>query len=345
MLGNFAISFLGMSFLGQLLTSKSGNAVEPVMPAAATTRTPIATNGQLKVIGTQLCNEDGEPIQLKGLSSHGLQWFAGCLSSVSLNSLVTSFKADVFRIALYVQEGGYESDPVGFTNQVNQLIKETSDRGMYALVDWHILSPGDPTCNFDRARKFFTDIATANKGRNNLIYEIANEPSGVSWTTIKSYADRLIPIIRAIDPTSVILVGTPGWSSLGLSEGRNSHDIINAPINFPNIMYTFHFYAASHGDQYLNELDRASNSLPIFVSEFGIQEHTGDGQNDFAMADRYLDLLARKKISWTYWNFSDDFRSGAVLEPGSLSTGRWTDRHLKPSGTYIKNKIESGTLP
>jgi endoglucanase len=216
-----------MSFLGQLLTSKSGNAVEPVMPAAATTRTPIATNGQLKVIGTQLCNEDDEPIQLKGLSSHGLQWFAGCLSSVSLNSLVTSFKADVFRIALYVQEGGYESDPVGFTNQVNQLIKETSDRGMYALVDWHILSPGDPTCNFDRARKFFTDIATANKGRNNLIYEIANEPNGVSWTAIKSYADRLIPIIRAIDPTSVILVGTPGWSSLGLSEGRNSHDIIN----------------------------------------------------------------------------------------------------------------------
>jgi endoglucanase len=239
--------FLGMSFLGQLLTSKNGNAVEPVMPAAVTTRTPIATNGQLKVIGTQLCNEHDEPIQLKGLSSHGLQWFAGCLSSVSLNSLVTSFKADVFRIALYVQEGGYESDPVGFTNQVNQLIKETSDRGMYALVDWHILSPGDPTCNFDRARKFFTDIATANKGRNNLIYEIANEPNGVSWTTIKSYADRLIPIIRAIDPTSVILVGTPGWSSLGLSEGRNSHDIINAPINFPNIMYTFHLRSFTRG--------------------------------------------------------------------------------------------------
>jgi endoglucanase len=335
---SFNVFLLMMSFIPQLLISKV-NAVETI--AAIPAGTPLAMNGQLKVIGTHLCNEHNQPIQLKGLSTHGLQWLADCLTHASLNSLATNFKASVIRIALYVQEGGYETDPLGFTNQVNRLIKEASDRGMYALVDWHILSPGDPNYNFDRAKKFFTDIATANRGRKNLLYEIANEPNGVNWATIKSYADRLIPIIRAIDPTTVIIVGSPGWSSLGLSEGSNSEAVINAPVDFPNIMYSFHFYAASHGDLYLNELDRASNSLPIFVTEFGAQEHTGDGANNFNMADRYLDLMERKKISWTYWNFSDDFRSGAIWQVETRSNGEWTDSKLKPSGIYIKNKMLS----
>ena len=34
--------------------------------------TPVAVNGQLKVCGTKLCNEANNPIQLEGMSSHGL---------------------------------------------------------------------------------------------------------------------------------------------------------------------------------------------------------------------------------------------------------------------------------
>lgn len=327
-----------VNFASQPLTS-APNITEIITFHSLPTGTPVTVNGQLKVIGTQLCNEQNQPIQLKGMSTHGLQWYADCLDSTSLDELVNNFKANVIRISLYVQEGGYETDPNGFTHQVNQLIKAASDRGIYAIVDWHILNPGDPNYNFDRARTFFTAIANANKGRKNLIYEIANEPNGVSWATIKNYADRLIPIIRAIDPNTVILVGTPGWSSLGISDGRNSQDIINAPLNFPNIMYAFHFYAASHRDNYLNELDRASNVLPIFVSEFGTQTYSGGGTNDFTMSDRYIKLMTQKKISWTSWNYSDDSLSGAIWKPGTCPKGPWTDTNLKPAGVYIKNKI------
>ncbi len=35
----------------------------------------VATHGQLQVIGNQLCNQYGQPIQLRGMSSHGLQWY------------------------------------------------------------------------------------------------------------------------------------------------------------------------------------------------------------------------------------------------------------------------------
>ena len=44
-----------------------------------------------------------------------------------------------------------------------------------------------------------------------MIYEICNEPNGVDWNTIKSYADQVIPAIRQYDAEAIILVGTPQW--------------------------------------------------------------------------------------------------------------------------------------
>lgn len=307
------------------------------------TGTPVAMNGQLQVCGTQLCNEKKIPIQLKGMSTHGLQWYGEgkCITATSLDVLANQFKANVIRLSLYVQEGGYETNPIQFTQQVNRLIEQASNRGIYVIVDWHILTPGDPTYNLARAKQFFTDIATANSSRNNLLYEIANEPHGVSWATIKSYAEQIIPVIRALDNHSPIIVGTRGWSSLGLSEGSNYTEIVNNPVNFSNILYTFHFYAASHFDNYLNALDQASNVLPIFVTEFGTQTYSGGGENNFSMSDKYMQLMANKKIGWTNWNYSDDVLSGAIWKQGTCASNIWSDDRLKEAGIYIKNKISN----
>lgn len=336
-----------INFNPQPLTAANG-AIETITLTQQGSGTPVAVNGQLSVCGTQLCNQHGQPVQLKGMSSHGIQWYGwqgsntekACLTTASLDTLASAWKANVIRISMYVQEDGYETDPDGFTKQVNQLIDEATKRGIYAIVDWHMLEPGDPNYNLARAKTFFTAIATAHKNNNNLLYEIANEPSGVPWSSIKSYAEALIPVIRAIDNKTVILVGTPGWSSLGVSDGRTSKDITDAPLTFSNIMYTFHFYAASHKDEYYNELDKASTVLPIFVTEFGTQTYTGDGGNDFTMSDKYLQLLAKKKIGWTNWNYSDDSRSGAVWKTGTCSNGPWSDTNLKPAGIYIKSNIQ-----
>ncbi len=106
-------------------------------------------------------------------------------------------------------------------------------------------------------------------------------------------------------------------------------------------MYSFHFYAASHKDEYLNELDRASNSVPIFVTEFGTQTSSGDGGNDFAMSEKYLQLMAKKEMGWTNWNYSDDFRSGAIWKAGTCARGTWTESSLKPAGVWIVDKIKT----
>ncbi|UPK71615.1 cellulase family glycosylhydrolase [Chitinophaga filiformis] len=305
-------------------------------------QTPVARNGQLQVIGTKLCNQYGNPIQLRGMSTHGIQWYGwgSCLTAASLDALAYDWGADVLRISLYVQEGGYETDPAGFTAQVNRLIEEATARGMYALVDWHQLTPGDPNYNLSRAKTFFSAIANTHKNKNNIIYDICNEPnSGATWAKIKTYADQMIPFIRAIDNDAVILVGTHGWSTMGLSGDGSLQDILNNPLQYPNVMYTFHFYAKDHRTEYLNQLNTASDRLPVFVTEFGTQEASGDGPNDFAMAQQYIDLMRNKKISWTNWNYSDDFRSGAVWVTGTCSNGPWTTARLKPAGAWVRERM------
>lgn len=304
--------------------------------------TPVEVNGQLAVCGVHLCNQYGNPIQLRGMSTHGLQWYSQCVNDSSLTALATDWHADIVRISMYIQEDGYETDPSGFTDLVSSIIDKVSARGMYAIVDWHMLDPGDPYYNLERAKTFFTEIARRHNDKPNLLYEIANEPSEVPWSRIRDYAEELIPVIRAVDPETPILVGTRAWSSLGVSDGADETEVVDNPVRASNIMYTFHFYAASHRDEYLNALSRAADRIPMFVTEFGTQTYTGDGGDDFTMAGRYLDLLAAKKISWTNWNFSDDFRSGAVFTEGTCPNGPYTGTtRLKPAGQWVRDRIDT----
>ncbi len=120
----------------------------PPSDAVTESTTPLArpaeANGELRVCGVKLCNQNGTPVQLRGISTHGIQWFSQCVTSASLDALAYDWGADILRISLYVQEDGYESNPRKFTDMVHRYIEEATSRGMYALVDWHQLNPGDP---------------------------------------------------------------------------------------------------------------------------------------------------------------------------------------------------------
>lgn len=310
--------------------------------AAAPAGSPLAVNGKVSVCGTTLCNEHGNPIQLRGMSTHGTQWYAQCVNDKSLDALAEDWRADILRVSTYVQEGGYETDPAKFTRIVNRIVEEATERGLYVIVDWHLLDPGDPFFNLARAKTFFKNVARRHREKVNVLYEVANEPNGVSWNRLKDYHETIIPIIRRQDADGVVLLGTRAWASLGVSEGADETEVIDNPVDAENIMYTFHFYAASHGAVHLDALARAADQVPMFVTEFGTQSFTGDGANDFVQSQKYIDLMKRKKISWTSWNYSDDQRSGAAFKPGTCPDGRFAGtKRLKEAGKWVRARIRT----
>ena len=304
----------------------------------AQTPTPLAANGRLKIINRQLCNEVGSPIQLRGMSTHGLQWFGACHTASAAQTLATSWGSDVFRAAMYVDEGGYLSNPTGIKTQVDNITDWSAASGMYCIIDWHTLNPGDPNNHTAEAINFFRQEAQRNAGKKHVIYEICNEPNGVSWSSIKTYAEQVIPVIRQYDPEAIILVGTPNWSG-------TPADVVSNPLtgaNAYNIMYTFHFYAGSHYTQ--SYIDGVLGSIPLFVSEWGTSNYSGNGGNDYTNAQNWMNLLAGAntsgiKVSWCNWSFCDKSESSAALNPGACGNAAWNN--TSTSGTWVKNHLLS----
>lgn len=305
---------------------------------------PIAKNGQLSVCGVHICNEAGTPVQLRGMSSHGLQFFPDCVNKDSLAAIRNDWNADFIRLSMYVQEGGLETDPAGFTAKVNTAVEQATALGLYAIIDFHILTPGDPNFNIDLAKTFFADVSAEHADKTNVLYEIANEPNSVSWDGIKSYAEQVIPVIRKNSPNSIAIVGTRGFSSLGLSDGADESEIIDDPVDAKNVAYTFHFYAASHKEDRREVVARAAKELPLIVTEFGTQTFTGDGTNDFDSATQWLDLLKENLVSYAMWSLSDGKETNSAFKAGTCKGTQYEGTEvLTDAGNFIRDRIRTAS--
>ena len=65
-----------------------------------------------------------------------------------------------------------------------------------------------------------------------------------------------------------------------------------------NILYTLHFYAATHGQDVRDMVEEVSQKgLPIFVTEYGVTAASGDVPRDLDSADLWIDLLEREGIT------------------------------------------------
>ncbi len=76
-----------------------------VLPLNANAQSALASGGQLKLVGNQLSSECGNPIQLRGMSTHGFHWFLDCYNESSIETMRDDWGIDIFRIASYVEGG------------------------------------------------------------------------------------------------------------------------------------------------------------------------------------------------------------------------------------------------
>lgn len=307
----------------------------------ASTPTP-ATAGALQVNGSQLCDSDGDPVQLRGVSTHGLAWYPQYVNQEFFTELREDWNANVVRLALYTAEsGGYCTD--GNKNELYQLVldgvKYATEANLYVIVDWHILSDNNPLTHQDEAADFFSSLSAQLGDQDNVIYEICNEPNGgTTWEDITSYAQAVIPLIRANDPDAIIVVGTPTWS-------QEIDKAAAVPLDFDNVMYTLHFYAATHKDDLRQRLKAAvEDGLPVFVTEFGICDASGNGQIDYDSADAWVELLDFLDISYICWNLSNKNETAALFKTDCTKTASFESSDFSEQGLWLWDVLH-GEIP
>lgn len=296
---------------------------------------PVATHGKLTVSGTKIVDEHGNTFSLKGVSSHGLAWFPEYINEDSFKSLRDDFGINTIRLAMYSNPND------GYSKNIHEIVKKgvqyASDLGLYVIIDWHILNDNNPNIYKKEAKEFFIDMATLYKDYPNVLYEICNEPNGnVTWNKdIKPYAEELITEIRKIDNDAIIIVGTPNWS-------QDVDIVAKDPIsNSNNIMYSLHFYAATHKQFLRDKMMTALNlGLPIFVSEFGICDASGNGAIDENEANIWIDTLNSNNISWICWNLSNKNESSSLISYTCNKTSNWTESDLSQSGKWLLKALK-----
>ncbi len=296
-----------------------------------------SVNGRLQVIGSQLCDENGDPVQLRGVSTHGLSWYPEYVNQDCVDEL-KDWGANLLRLAMYTAEsGGYCTD--GDQDELKDLVRSgveyATNADMYVIIDWHILSEGTPVTYQSEAEEFFDEMSAEFADHDNVLYEICNEPNTADWPEIKAYAEDIIPIIRANDPDAVIIVGTPTWSQ---EVDKPAADPIT---DQDNIMYTLHFYAGTHKDDLRNTMAEAADAgLPIFVTEFGICDASGNGELDIESADKWIQLMNEYGISYAVWNLSNKDESSSIFASDVEKTSGFTYDDLSESGKWVYNMLQ-----
>lgn len=308
----------------------------PPAPEDPKGSTPVATHGQLSVKGTQLVDKNGNGYQLRGMSTHGITWFPDFINENSFRTLRDDWNTNVVRLAMYVDEWGNGQCYMKNKDGSRQLLEKGVDicikLGMYVIIDWHVLNPGDPTTYTDEAISFFNDISKKYADYPNIIYEIVNEPNGnATWGgVIKPYAEKVIPVIRKNDKDAVIIVGTPTWS-------QDIDQALADPLDFDNVMYALHFYAATHTDWLRERTEKCvAGGLPIFVSEFGCCDASGNGGNDFGQTEKWLKLLDKYGISYCNWNLANKNESSSCFRESAKADGNWSDSDYSEGGAWIR---------
>lgn len=319
--------------LGSIATacSNAKKATDEVNDKDSTFVTP------LHVEGTYLLNVKGDTIVMNGPS---LGWHSNWGRFYN-DSTVMAFKqkwnANVVRAAIGAHTSWdvvncYDADSTTAMNRLYKVIDAAIANDMYVICDWH-----SHENTLENAKRFFTAVIEKYGDAPNILYEIWNEPLEIEWQEVKDYANEIIPLIRNKAPNSVIIVGSPKWDQ--------DVDIASeSPLEQKNLLYSLHFYAATHKDWNMEKAEKAiANGLPIIISECGGMEANGDGPVDQESMAKWVDFADRHKISMLMWAIADKNESCSMVTPDASDNAmNWKDAQIKPWGKtamqIIKNR-------
>jgi endoglucanase len=324
---SFIISLLPVLAIGQTNDQKAAWADPEV-------------HGQLSTLENTIIGENGDHVRLKG---------GALMDIISYNyreqmiSYLKNTGANAIRVPIHWGRAGFAGNYGVFWQRFQQLVDFAIDQNFYVIADFHaVADPRAPGLE-SLAETFFTDVAETYGGTGHILYEVLNEPPGksnyssyVPWSAIKSYATSLIDLIRSIDEQAIVIVGTPNWSQFV--------DVAIAdPIERPNLVYAFHFYATLH--KFDDKLYDWSREVPIMVTEWaGQTPENSDGKIDFKSLIQYIEWMNEESVSWLAWSYSDESQPYGWFYPGSFADGRVQDRELRSWGRIVLDLLDDSLL-
>lgn len=155
---------------------------------------------------------------------------------------IKSLGCDVIRLPInlsYMTNGSpdYTIDPL-FFDFLDQAVNWAEELNLYLILDNHSsddIASKNPNLETVLSN-LWLQMATHYKDRSSyVLYEIMNEPNGITDQVWNGIQQKAITTIRTVDTKHTLVVGPSNWNSY--------NDLNSLPVyTDQNLLYTFHFY-------------------------------------------------------------------------------------------------------
>ncbi|PWJ71662.1 MULTISPECIES: glycoside hydrolase family 5 protein [unclassified Fibrobacter] len=306
--------------------------------------------GEGRIYGSCEGVKDGAEVQVRGMSLYwSLQPQAvEYWSDEGVSTMVKDMNIQIVRAAMATGNEdwwgewngqrlkGYASAPDQQKGFMKAVVEAAIKNDIYVIIDWH---SHEATSQVNSAKGFFEEMAKTYGQYDNVIFELFNEPTDISWDNIKNYANQIIPTIRQYSD-NLILVGTRAWD-------QHPEEVIGKEVtdSKKNTAYTLHYYANSHcvsgnydwggSCEGANGEKAIKAGLSVFVSEWGTGNANGDGTPDQNKNTQWQTFINKYKLSWANWSASHISEGTAAFGSGSNKTSL----NYTTSGNLVKGYL------
>ncbi|HEX8911722.1 MAG TPA: glycoside hydrolase family 5 protein [Humisphaera sp.] len=316
----------------------------------------------LHVEGNQIKDSTGKVVWLQGVAIPSMEWSAGgehILESVDV--AITQWKANVIRLPVaskfwngvgpYQKDGGLQ-----YRQTVDDAINLCASHGVFLVLDLHEYRA--PTAAH---AAFWTDAATKYKDHPAVIFELLNEPHGISWEVwrnggrvtdkpkpnadgvLAENAEKLkgfdsigmqglLNAIRATGAKNMVIAGGLDWG-YDLSGVLSGHALDDKGGN--GIVYSSHVYPWK--SDWKGKFLAAAEKYPLFIGETGAEQEKlsfipPERQEDpYTWAPDMLGTIQKHKLNWTAWSFHPKAAPKALKD--------WTYEPTPYWGAFVKRAL------
>jgi endoglucanase len=340
----------------------NGNAVSAVyditgnrLPLADITKDLFWSHGKLTKKGKYLVDADNRQMEIRGIGTHHILQYNNLHTIDSLTAL-RGYCVNCLRISVYLEDYafassddqtayGYLSHPQDTKAAIETIVDICTELGMYVLLDWHVYSyganqqgiTGTAILHQTEAEDFFEYYSEKYKNSQNIMYEICNEPYSINASQCMSFIQSIRSIIRENDPTAVIVMNRA-------SDGIPALYTAMSQAGITDVFISQHQYGKSVVSQYDGWWN--TNNYPLFNTEWGNSNSSGDGTGVDAYAEALLNWHHESGVPHAFWKFTDQTMATSVLVNRGIINSPYyvdgfSDADLSHNGTLFLKAFQS----
>jgi endoglucanase len=323
----------------------------------------------LKVSGTQILNSRKQRVVLRGVNTASLEWTSNGEGHIldTVKTAIRDWRVNHIRLPLaqdrwFGKAPEQKDDGKAYRALVKQVVDTCSGQGCYVILDLHWSDAGEwgrqigqhvmPDQN---SVPFWKDVSKTYKNHPAVLFDLYNEPHDVTWDiwlkggtvtekdrragTEKTYEavgmQALLDTVRGTGAKNVVVAGGLDWSYdlSGILAGRQLADPKGNGVLYANHAYPF---KGDTVEQWIAKMEKATQTLPVIVSEFGAEERGVRDQTAEEWVRHVLQVLQSHDWSWTAW----DLHPAA----GPRLISDWSYTPTPAFGAWVKQAL-LGTLP